>query len=491
MAKRPKSSRRPAAASHERDNPPPDFTEASEMQGDRTGRYLVLMREEEIPRAAAVLNDVAGLKNVESVSAFDTNGSFDAEAAEGAGGCVFPRLGVAVVTGDPDQIGALAVESNEDQGILAIEPERIMYALAEAPGLILPAPPADPDLARNAGGGTLPLEVGTATAQYLRGYRDAVVALVDQLLGGGESEAAIAGLEASRERFVDDAVSTWGLKATRVTNSRFSGRGIRVAVLDTGLDLRHPDFSGRTISSRSFVAGQQVQDGHGHGTHCIGTSTGPERPGQVRRYGCAFRAEIFAGKVLSNAGSGADTGILAGIEWALTNGCRVISMSLGAPVQPDEPFSPIYENVGRRALRAGALIVAAAGNDSRNPATGVRLEPPRPVGRPANCPSIMAVGALDRVLAVGSFSNGGLNPNGGGVDIAGPGVDVFSSWPMPTRYRTISGTSMATPHVAGIAAMWSEAQGATGAALWQLMTGSARRLRLSARDVGSGLVQAP
>jgi len=312
---------------------------------------------------------------------------------------------------------------------------------------------------------------------------------VDHLLGG--PSPAVAEAEAIIESFADDTVSTWGLKAAKVPNSRFSGRGIRVAVLDTGLDLRHPDFSGRSITPKSFISGQEVQDGHGHGTHCIGTSCGPERPGQVRRYGCAFRAEIFAGKVLSNAGSGADTGILAGIEWALTSGCRVISMSLGAPVEPGEPFSLIYENVGRRALTAGTLIVAAAGNESRNPATGVRLEPPRPVGRPANCPSIMAVAAVDRFFKIAPFSNGGINSSGGGVDIAGPGVDVFSTWPMPTRYRSISGTSMATPHVAGIAAMWSEARGATGAALWQILTGAARRLNLSARDLGSGLVQAP
>ena len=445
------------------------------------------MREDAVSTAAAMFLNVAGLKNVESVSAFEAEGAFDAQAAESAGGCVFPKLGVAVVTGDPAQIGALSVESTEDRGILAMEPERIMYALADRSGPFLPAPPGD--ALQNLGDGTLPLGLGTPTSYYLRGYRDAVVSLVDHLLGG--PSPAVAEAEPIIDSFADDTVSTWGLKATKVPNSRFSGRGIRVAVLDTGLDLRHPDFSGRSVTPKSFISGQEVEDGHGHGTHCIGTSCGPERPGQVRRYGCAFRAEIFAGKVLSNAGSGADTGILAGIEWALTSGCSLISMSLGAPVQPGEPFSPIYENVGRRALSAGTLIVAAAGNESRNPATGVRLEPPRPVGRPANCPSIMAVAAVDRFFKIAPFSNGGINSSGGGVDIAGPGVDVFSTWPMPTRYRSISGTSMATPHVAGIAAMWSEARGATGAALWQILTGAARRLNLSARDVGSGLVQAP
>jgi subtilisin family serine protease len=152
--------------------------------------------------------------------------------------------------------------------------------------------------------------------------------------------------------------------------------------------------------------------------------------------------------------------------------------------------------------------VAAAGNDSRIPNTQTRREPPNPVGRPANCPSILAVAALDADLRVAAFSNGGINPNGGGVDIAGPGVGIFSSVPTPfpatvqpvgvgrpwpPRYHTISGTSMATPHVAGIAALWLEARGvATPAqALWQLLTGNARRLNLPSRDVGAGLVQAP
>jgi subtilisin family serine protease len=311
--------------------------------------------------------------------------------------------------------------------------------------------------------------------------------------------------------FADTIQFTWGLQATQVSRSRFSGRGIKVAVLDTGFDLDHPDFVGRTVISRSFITGETVNDLNGHGTHCIGTALGAQRPaGGVRRYGCAYRGEIHVGKVLSNQGSGSDSGILAGINWAIANQCRVVSMSLGARVQPGEPFSTIYENVGRRALRSnpGTLIVAAAGNDSRNLLTGGRLEPPRPVGRPANCPSILAVASLDANLGISPFSNGGIDPNGGGVDIAGPGSGVFSSVPdpfpasvqpggsgrpWPPRYHTISGTSMATPHVSGIAALWLEARGTTttAQALWQLLTGNARRLNLPNRDVGAGLVQAP
>jgi subtilisin family serine protease len=104
----------------------------------------------------------------------------------------------------------------------------------------------------------------------------------------------------------------------------------------------------------------------------------------------------------------------------------------------------------------------------------------------------MSVGALDGNLRMGTFSaRDTARAVGTAVDIAAPGVAVYSSWPMPTRYRTINGTSMATPHVAGIAALWAQASGARGAALWQQVITSARSLSLPIVDVGRGLVQAP
>jgi subtilisin family serine protease len=115
------------------------------------------------------------------------------------------------------------------------------------------------------------------------------------------------------------------------------------------------------------------------------------------------------------------------------------------------------------------------------------------VSHPANCPSILAVAAIDSQFRIANFSNRAINPNGGAVDIAGPGVDVRSTWPMPTRYRTISGTSMATPHVAGIAALIAQTSAALrGAALWVRLTNTARNLvPIPVADDGWGLVQAP
>jgi len=266
--------------------------------------------------------------------------------------------------------------------------------------------------------------------------------------------------------------------------SSFSGAGISVAVLDTGFDPTHPDFAGRAVTVKSFIAGEGPEDGHGHGTHCIGTSCGPKSPGTGPRYGVAYGASIFAGKVLSNAGSGSDGGILAGIDWAITQGCAVISMSLGADVPR---VHPPYTVAGRRALEKGTLIVAAAGNNAMRTQLNFGF-----VGTPANSPYIVAVAALNQQLDVSFFSARTLaDVKGGQVDLAGPGFQVYSSWPMPTRYRSISGTSMATPHVAGVAALWAEATGYRGSALWSTLTQESKRLLAPSLDVGSGLVLAP
>ena len=378
-----------------------------------------------------------------------------------------------MVDAPPDRFEAFSAAAAQEDAILAIEPERIVYALE---GELIPqvAAPVLPATAS----ASLPLD-------FLMGYREGVNDVVDKVLAAaGLPSPSVQGGAAPAT--LNESVLTWGLQATRVSESRFTGKGIRIAVLDTGFDPGHPDFVGRTVVSRSFVPNETVQDGHGHGTHCIGTACGPRQPGQLPRYGVAYDAEIYVGKVLSNRGSGSDSGILAGIEWAIANRCAVVSMSLGAATVVGQSFSQVFERAARRALANGTLIVAAAGNDSQRPSTIT------PVSHPANCPSILAVGALDSGLRVASFSNGGVNLSGGQVDIAGPGVAVRSSWPRPTLYRTISGTSMATPHVAGIAALHAEANpDMRGATLGWLLLQSALRLPLITRDVGSGLVQAP
>ena len=285
----------------------------------------------------------------------------------------------------------------------------------------------------------------------------------------------------------DDAERTWGVAATGADRSPFTGAGIGLAVLDTGIDTGHPDFDGRTIAAHSFVAGEGPHDAQGHGTHCAGTAAGARASGNRPRYGVAPDAALHVGKVLNDGGVGREGDILAGMAWAIESGCAVISMSLGRAVQPGESPSLVYERMGRRALDRGSLIVAAAGNDSTR-----RFGYLAPVGAPANSPSILAVAALEPDLDVAPFSNAGLTEDGGEVDVAAPGVDVFSSVPRPRLYQVLSGTSMACPHAAGVAALLAQSDpGLRGLPLWRALIDGAVALPAERRDVGAGLVRAP
>jgi subtilisin len=443
------------AAPHGNGEPEP-IEPSPGVDGETTGRYLVVLSDDcqgDTKAAVAALKAVAGVQSVATSEEYD-EGAVDMAEAAGADAIVFSNLGVAVVSGDERVQSLASAAGDQSSRIVSIEPEPIFYASA----LVAEAP----------------------VKEYLRGYKAAVDHLYEQM--NGESTELLDGeIQAA---FADTAQFTWGLQATRVHTSRFSGQGTRVCVLDTGFDLNHPDFRGRRIVSQSFVPGQTVQDGNGHGTHCVGTACGPKvPPGGSRRYGVAHGCDIVVGKVLSNQGSGQGGWILAGMDWAVGHQCHVISMSLGNALQS---VSPAYETVGRRALDRGCLIVAAAGNGSDR-ANG-RFAP---VGQPANSPSILAVGALDGALKVANFSCRSNPVAGGKVDLIGPGVNVYSTWPMTTRYRTISGTSMATPHVAGIAALWAQSTGARGAALWNALTRTVRPVNIPTVDAGAGLVQAP
>ncbi|MDT7786903.1 MAG: hypothetical protein QOF58_5322 [Pseudonocardiales bacterium] len=381
------------------------------VEEEFTGRFLVLLQEDAIEEGVAELGAIAG---------FDPNsGDLDPDAV-----AVFPEIGVAVVSGDPNLLTELNGAAERPGPVQIVEPERVVHALDAAP--------AEDDV---------------------------------------EPEA-------------DESVLTWGLQAVGADISTATGKGVKIAVLDTGFEKNHPDFAGRTITTKSFITGEDVQDGHGHGTHCIGTSSGPRKPATAPGYGIAYEAEIFAGKVLSNAGSGSDGGILAGIDWAVANGCAVISMSLGADVAPGTPASQIYETVAQRAMAKGTLIIAAAGNASNRPAKVA------PVGHPARCASIIAVAAIDVNRAIAFFSSGTVDKIGQ-VDVAGPGVDVYSSFKLPEKYARLRGTSMATPHAAGVAVLIAERTGARGFELWARLALTAQRLPLPSTDVGGGLVQAP
>ena len=443
-------------------------------QARTTGRWIVVFADVETDQAG-LLTAVPGVSTVADSRDFD-DGRVDVGETAAADATLFHELGMAVVTADPGQVPALGAQRAGQRPVLSVSPELVHHLL---PGVGLPddgLPGAghpgagSPGAGRGARGGV--------DASYVLGYRDGVGDLAGRLEGGGEQA------QPPPEPQTDTAEATWGVAATGALTSPRSGRGVRVAVLDTGFDLEHPDFAGRTVTAQSFVPGETAQDGHGHGTHCVGTACGPLTPPSGPRYGVAGEAEVLVGKVLSDAGSGTDAGILAGINWAVVQGCHVVSMSLGADVPQ---VHPPYTAAGRRALDRGSLLVAAAGNNADRPAGQ-----PGFVGPPASSPHVLAVAALDQRLDVAPFSARSLlATRGGQVDVAAPGVQVLSTWPMPTRYRSISGTSMATPHVAGLAALWAEETGLRGRDLWAVLTMECERLLASSADVGGGLVLAP
>lgn len=285
----------------------------------------------------------------------------------------------------------------------------------------------------------------------------------------------------------------WGLKALNIENSLYTGKGIDICILDTGIELSHPDFSGREIEGKSFISGESWdRDPNGHGTHCAGIAAGNIRLDNGKRYGIAKDANLKIAKVLSDAGKGTTSSVIDAIDWAITKKFRILSLSLASAVKLNDTPSPLFETVGARALENNCIIIAAAGNDSSRPSV------PKPVSSPANTSSIMAVAAIDGQMKIAKFSNAGLNPaTGGNVNICAPGVDIISTYPKNSKnksssYYAMSGTSMATPHVSGMMALYMEQfPEKTAKEIWELAETKAKPIEgLKYRDIGSGLIQA-
>ncbi|MFB8117059.1 S8 family serine peptidase [Streptomyces sp. NPDC055962] len=229
----------------------------------------------------------------------------------------------------------------------------------------------------------------------------------------------------------------------------FDGKGTTVAVLDTGIDATHPDVKDRIKESRSFVPGEEVDDEHGHGTHVASTIAGSGAASGGVNKGVAPAADLIVGKVLSNEGSGADSGIIEAMEWAKAEGADVVSMSLGSSV-PDDGTDPMAQAVDALSADGGPLFVIAAGN-----AYGAGT-----IGAPGSAASALTIAAVDKQDGRADFSSMGPLVRSYGLkpDLSAPGVDInaAASQSVPGiegMYQQMSGTSMATPHVAGAAAI--------------------------------------
>lgn len=331
----------------------------------------------------------------------------------------------------------------------------------------------------------------TDVLAYLRGVRDAMnLAIAFHERGSTpplepNPAAAAAAVPAVTQQ------TTWGLRAIGVASavSPPTGRGVKVAVLDTGIDFNHPDMGNkveRGVTAVSFVTGISEQDVNGHGTHVAGTVCGPRQSVGGIRYGVAPDADLLVGKVFNNAfrPKATDDDILDGITWAEEQGARIISMSLSSDRDTGGAFPVLYETVAQQLLdraEKSVLLVAAAGNASDRPLSVVCVQ------NPAACPSIMSVAAVDRDLRVAPFSCKQLDDIGP-VDVSGPGVGVYSSF-IEGGFEELDGTSMAAPHVSGLAALYLEAEPSlTARQLFDRLRTRARSLG-DVTDFGAGLVQ--
>ncbi|MFB7548485.1 S8 family serine peptidase [Streptomyces sp. NPDC056154] len=229
----------------------------------------------------------------------------------------------------------------------------------------------------------------------------------------------------------------------------YDGKGSKVAVLDTGIDATHPDVKDRILETKSFVPGEEVVDKNGHGTHVASTIAGSGAASEGVNKGVAPGAGLIIGKVLGDSGSGEDSGIIEAMEWAKAEGADVVSMSLGSSI-PDDGSDPMSQAVDALSADGGPLFVIAAGN-SYGAGT---------IGSPGSAQKALTVAAVDKKDKRADFSSMGPLVRSYGLkpDLSAPGVDINAaasqSVPgMNGMYQSMSGTSMATPHVAGAAAI--------------------------------------
>ena len=247
----------------------------------------------------------------------------------------------------------------------------------------------------------------------------------------------------------DLADTTAQIGAPEVWAGGDTGQGVDVAVLDTGVDAGHPDLAGRIAHTASFVPNEDVTDRHGHGTHVASTIAGTGAASGGKEKGVAPDARLDIGKVLGNDGSGQDSWVLAGMEWAARDQhAKIISMSLGS--EPTDGSDPLSQAVDNLSAETGALFVVAAGNAG---ASGT-------VSAPGAADAALTVGAVDGNDDLAYFSSQGPRVGDDALkpELTAPGVDVLAARSQYAPegdgyYQTLSGTSMATPHVAGAAAL--------------------------------------
>ncbi|MFS8200955.1 S8 family peptidase [Streptomyces sp. CWNU-52B] len=297
-------------------------------------------------------------------------------------------------------------------------------------------------------------------------------------------------LDGVRKASLDKSVPQIG--ADKAWAAGYDGKGTKIAVLDTGVDSTHPDLQNKVVAEKNFSTAADASDKFGHGTHVasIAAGTGAKAAGTYK--GVAPGADLLNGKVLDDNGFGDDSGILAGMDWAAEQGADVVNLSLGGGDTPD--IDPLEAQVNKLSKEKGILFAIAAGNDGE---FGEQT-----IGSPGSAEAALTVGAVDDTDTLAPFSSTGPGLDGQiKPDVTAPGVDITAAaapgsviaqevGENPAGYLTISGTSMATPHVAGAAAILKQQHPDwTYTELKGALTGSAKGGAYTPFQQGSGRVQ--
>lgn len=347
-----------------------------------------------------------------------------------------PALAQADESIDQDEVAQKAVDLVRARANGDVSPDRLIVVYDSATGV------QDPlrQQVRN--------QLGARVLQASRNLHRDVLRVPN---GAAEAQAArvrsLAGVKdaypdrlAHANMTVNDALfsNQWGLATIQAPTAwdTSEAQGIRVAVLDCGIHSSHPDLAGKVVLEQNFSSAAATDDLCNHGTHVAGT-IGADTNNAIGVAGVAPGSVLLNGKVLDDTGNGYFSDIERGIEWAADNGAKVINMSLEA----DGACQTSTQDAVNYAWSHGAVLVAAAGNSAATSA-----------GAPANCQNVIGVAATDSLDAKASFSN-----SGAGVSVAAPGMTIMSTVNPDinsgTQYAAFSGTSMASPHVAGVAAL--------------------------------------
>ncbi|MFJ8107075.1 S8 family peptidase [Streptomyces sp. NPDC096132] len=304
--------------------------------------------------------------------------------------------------------------------------------------------------------------------------------LWDAVTNGDRTASGVAHvwLDGVRRASLDKSVPQIG--APKAWAAGYDGKGVKIAILDTGIDTTHPDLKGQVTAERNFSTAADTRDRFGHGTHVASTAAGTGAKSGGKYRGVAPGAKLLNAKVLDDEGLGEDSSIVAGMEWAAEQGADIVNLSLGGQDTPD--VDPMEAEVNKLSAEKGILFTIAAGNDG-----------PESLGSPGTADAALTVGAVDGRDRLADFSSTGPRVGDAAVkpDLTAPGVDITAAsaagsaiaqqeGEKPAGYVSLSGTSMATPHVAGAAAILKQRHpGWTYAELKGALVGSAKAVTVA------------